>query len=225
MQQPPRNPPPDVESLWRVEATRYALLRRLAHSMRHHMVIHLQPIGMITEVLDRRLKASTTNFVHVQESMVRINGFSKAAVQSCLDVVSWLAPDATTPISVAAGVGECLSLLRSNLSFRGFTVREELQDGATPVLCCALRSVLPAALLTLTDRAKAPATLVVQAQSSPGAATVSLTVTPDQGAPGFAGEPPYRILDWDEVQALADAESVGMRREGDTVHLAFSAVR
>ena len=39
------------------EAARYALLRRLAPSMRHHLVVNLQPIGMIYEVMDRRLSA------------------------------------------------------------------------------------------------------------------------------------------------------------------------
>ena len=41
----------------RAEAARYALLRRLASSMRHHLVVNLQPIGMIYEVMDRRLRA------------------------------------------------------------------------------------------------------------------------------------------------------------------------
>ena len=39
------------------EAARYALIRRLAPSMRHHLVVNLQPIGMIYEVMDRRLRA------------------------------------------------------------------------------------------------------------------------------------------------------------------------
>ena len=41
----------------RADAARYALLRRLAPSIRHHLVVNLQPIGMIYEVLDRRLRA------------------------------------------------------------------------------------------------------------------------------------------------------------------------
>ncbi|NNU44225.1 hypothetical protein [Ramlibacter montanisoli] len=39
------------------EAARYALLRRLAPSFRHHLVVNLQPIGMIYEVMERRLRA------------------------------------------------------------------------------------------------------------------------------------------------------------------------
>src|SRR5205085_2062831 len=75
------------------EAARYALLRRLAPSMRHHLVVNLQPIGMIYEVMDRRLRATTPDLTHVRDSAGKINGFAKAALASCVDVVGWLAPD------------------------------------------------------------------------------------------------------------------------------------
>ena len=206
---------------WRVEAARYALLRRLAFAMRHHMVVHLQPIGMITEWMERRLNAAEPDLAQVQQSMDRINGFSRAAVQSCLDVVSWLAPDADATIELKAGIAECLSLLRSNLSFRGFTVRESIEDGQTPVGRAALRSVLPAALLTLTDTAAAPAIVMVSAYAGPSGATVSLSVESGRGSPGFAGDPPYRILGWDEVQALAEVDGAAIDRDGETAHLTF----
>src|SRR6476660_3059003 len=82
------------------EAARYVLLRRLAPSMRHQLVVNLQPIGMIYEVMDRRLKAPQPDLALVQESAHKINGFARAALNSCLDVVSWLAPDpdATTTL-------------------------------------------------------------------------------------------------------------------------------
>ena len=50
------------------EAARYTLLRRLAPSMRHHLVVNLQPIGMIYEVMDRRLKAPQPALAEVHES-------------------------------------------------------------------------------------------------------------------------------------------------------------
>jgi hypothetical protein len=105
-----------------VEAARYALLRRLAYAMRHHMVVHLQPIGMITEVMERRLRMPAPDIGQVHESMDKINGFSRAAVQSCLDVVSWLAPEPGVAIGLDAGVQECVAMLRSNFSFRGFAL-------------------------------------------------------------------------------------------------------
>src|SRR3954462_15394977 len=89
------------------EAARYALLRRLAPSFRHHLVVNLQPIGMIYEVMDRRLRASVPDLAHVQDSANKINGFAKAALTSCVDVIGWLAPDDTATTTVHEGVREC----------------------------------------------------------------------------------------------------------------------
>jgi hypothetical protein len=213
---------PAADSSWRVEAARYALLRRLAFAMRHHMVVNLQPIGMITEVMDRRLKAPTPDIAQVQESMARINGFSKAAVQSCLEVVTWLAPDPAATIALDAGIAECMAMLRSSMSFRGFTVRDQVSDGDTVISLAALRSMLPAALLTLTDAANAPADVLVKAQSTAWGADLTVSVVQGEGSPGFAGDPPYRVLGWDEVQSLAEAESVEMQREQGSVTLSFT---
>lgn len=94
------NEPAVFLSVARAEAARYALLRRLAPSMRHHLVVNLQPIGMIYEVMERRLRAPQPDLANVHESAQKINGFARAALDSCLDVVTWLAPEesATAPI-------------------------------------------------------------------------------------------------------------------------------
>ena len=136
-----------------VEAARYALLRRLAFAMRHHMVVHLQPIGMVTEVMERRLQSASPDLGQMRESMIKINGYSRAAVQSCLDVVSWLAPEDGATVALDMGVDECLALLRSSFAFRGFTLKDEVGSVSLTVARAGLRNVLPACLLALTDHA------------------------------------------------------------------------
>lgn len=206
-----------------VEAARYALLRRLAFAMRHHMVVHLQPIGMITEVMERRLQQASPDLAQVHDSMNKINGFSRAAVQSCLDVVSWLAPEDGAVVALDAGVEECLSLLRSSFNFRGFTIRNEVGVAAAQVARAGLRNVLPACLLALTDGAASPADVVVaQGQTAQGA-ELRLDLRPTDGAAGFAGDTPYRLLAWYEVEALARADGIGIERSGNAVRLTLPA--
>src|SRR3954463_12954570 len=86
------------------EAARYALLRRLAPSMRHHLVVKLQPIGMVYEVMDRRLRAPEPDLAEVHASARKINGFARDALNSCLDVVSWLAPQEEMLTTAGEGV-------------------------------------------------------------------------------------------------------------------------
>jgi hypothetical protein len=203
----------------RVEAARYALLRRLALAMRHNMVVHLQPMGMITELMDRRMLSGQADAPYVHESMGKIHMLARAAVDSCLDVVTWLAPvpDATIPLD--DGVQECLSLLRSNFSFRGFPVTEALGGVQLQVPRSAMRHVLPAVLLALTDRAPPPADVHLATQALPCAGAISIEVRPKAGEPGFPGNHPYRLLDWQEVELLARAEGVTLTRSAASVRL------
>src|SRR3954452_1863483 len=96
------------------EAARYALLRRLAPAMRHHLVVHLQPIGMVYEIMDRRLNAPQPNLAEVHEGAQKINSYARAALASCLDVITWLAPEDTARTTAAEGVRECLDLLQTS---------------------------------------------------------------------------------------------------------------
>ena len=205
----------------RVEAARYASMRRLAFAMRHHMVVHLQPIGMITEVMERRLQAPAPDIARVHQSMAKINGYSRAAVQSCLDVVSWLAPEAGTVVALSAGVQECVALLRSSFNFRGFVLKDEVGDSPATVSRAGLRNVLPATLLALTDRAESPAELVLSAQLAAEQVTLSAALRPTEGAAGFAGDAPYRLLEWHEVEALARADGIVVERAGDGARLSI----
>lgn len=204
-----------------VEAARYALLRRLALGMRHHMVVHLQPMGLITELMERRLKLPEPPWSQIHASMEKIHGLSRAAVDSCLDVVTWLAPAAGVRIGIDDGVAEVTGLLRSNFSFRGFVLVENLGGIAADTERSAVRHVLPAVLLALTDRAPTPAQVRVTTSLEEGCATVAVEVEPTTGEPGFPGNHPYRLLGWTEVDALALAEGVEVRRSGSGAYLRF----
>lgn len=197
-----------------VEAARYALLRRLAPSMRHHLVVNLQPIGMIYEVMDRRLRAPEPDLSHIQESAQRINTFARAALNSCQDVISWLAPDEPMGIDVGECASECASLLATSLSFRGFALRSEVGAMPKPVRRSAVRNVLTAALILLSDEIEPPAELQLEAQPQDAGAKLTLRLRPSVGEKGYMAETGYRKLAWADLQALAAAEGVQVAREG-----------
>lgn len=196
------------------EAARYALLRRLAPSMRHHLVVNLQPIGMVYEVMDRRLRAAQPDLAEVHDSAHKINGFARAALASCLDVVSWLAPDEEAQAPATEGVRECLGLLATSLTFRGYAIRNEIGALAGDVRRSAIRTVLTASLIHVTDKNTAPAELVLSSVPQAGAIVLVLTLRPAAGEQGFSPEPAYRPIEWRDVEALAAAESVAVSREG-----------
>lgn len=206
-------PPPEAE------AARYALLRRLAPSMRHHLVVNLQPIGMIYEVMDRRLRQPQPDLGHLQDSASKINGFAKAALASCLDVVSWLAPDDSVTVPVDAAVRECAALLATSLGFRGYALRNEVGPLEGVVRRSGVRCLLSAILVHATDHAAAPADLELEATDEGEAARLSVRVRATRGDRGFSAEANYRKLTWADVQALAQADGVQVSRDGERIDL------
>jgi hypothetical protein len=207
------------------EAARYALLRRLAPSMRHHLVVNLQPIGMIYEVMDRRLKAAQPDLAQVQESANKINGFARAALNSCIDVVSWLAPDDAVGTTVHEGVRECASLLATSLSFRGYALRNEVTVVPGQIRRSTIRILLTGALIHTTDHLKPPADLVLSAEAGQEAVTIALHVNMSEGDKGFSNEATYRKLDWNDFQALAVAEGVEVQRDDKSLRMTIPFVQ
>jgi hypothetical protein len=203
------------------EAARYALLRRLAPSMRHHLVVNLQPIGMIYEVMDRRLRAPVPDLGHVQDSAGKINGFAKAALNACIDVVGWLAPDETAATAVDDAARECAALLATSFSFRGYALRNEVAPGGGTIRRCAVRNLLSAALLHSTDQNPAPADLVLACVRAPEAAVLTLTLRPTKSDHAIATEPAYRRITWQDLEAIAASEGVAIARGQGSLELRF----
>jgi len=182
--------------------------------MRHHLVVNLQPIGMVYEVMDRRLRAPEPDLAEVHASARKINGFARDALNSCLDVVSWLAPQEEMLTTAGEGVRDCLGLLATSLAFRGYALRNEVQAVAGQVRRSAIRNVLSGALIHAADENQPPADIVLTAEPTQAGLLLTVTVRPTQGEQGFSEETGYRPLEWCDLQALAEAESVELKWEG-----------
>ncbi|HEX2547991.1 MAG TPA: hypothetical protein VHL79_24110 [Ramlibacter sp.] len=212
----------DVESQQqRVEAARYVLLRRLTLAMQHRMLKHLQPIDMISHVLQRRLSDPQPDLARVGADMEKVHGFTRDAVGANLDVVSWLAPEGDERIALDRGVDECLALLRSHFGFRGYHLCRAPSAAVEAVPRAAMRTVLTAVLFGLCDEARAPAQVTVRA---PGTATFPCVDVAVESMPGEAPkyQLSYRRFGWDEVQALAEDEGVTLRRSAGSARLQFA---
>lgn len=205
------------------EAARYALLRRIAPSMRHHLVVHLQPIGMVYEIMDRRLRADEPKLADIQDCAHKINGYAKAALASSVDVVSWLAPDPHVNTSVAAALAECLALVQTAFTFRGYALRTEAADDAAQVSRSGFRNLVTGALFFLTDDNPAPAEISIAARAEAGKVVVTLGLAPRTGEAGFGGAVNYRPITWPDVQALARADNAVLHRDGTRITISLAA--
>jgi len=204
-----------------VEAARYALLRRLAPALRHGMVGALHPVELIAEAIEQRLQAAVPDLANARENLGRIKNLSRSAVLSCTNLTSWLAPEEGAVTMLGEGIDECLALLNTDFSMRGFAVRNEAREIGVDVSRAALRNVLTASLIAAADAAPWPADLVLTAETSQEHAVLSILVRPSDRVAGFANAAAYRNLEWSDVGALAQAESVDLLREGDRITMRY----
>jgi len=210
-----------VISEQQIEAARYAVLRRLSPSLRHHMVRHLQPIGLIYGVMDHRLSRGEPDVQALRVHADKMNEFAKAALAQCIDIGTWLAPEPGTRVGLEAGVMECVGLLATTLHFRGFRLVNEVENLPCPVRLGALRMVLIAVLLEVTDALDEPANLTLSASADDETVTLRLQVTPREDGCVETYDDGYRKLAWADVQALACAEAVALSHEDALVTMRF----
>lgn len=200
------------------EAARYGVLRRLAPALKHDMVVNLQAVAMMAEVLNARLERGLTNPNEFQKSVSKINRLAREAVMTCLEVAAWIEPGEDEGIRLRDGVQECVALLAGNFNFRGFSICNDVPEVDFEVSREALRNLMSACLLTLTDAASPGADVMVNAEVSAGFAVLTVRCEARDGpheAMPYAVS--YRQLDWSDVQALALAESVELFRTADQI--------
>ena len=205
----------------RVEAARYAVLRRLAPALRHHLVRPLQPMTLIYSVMHHKLSAVTPDIKALQTQADKINELAQAALVQCIDISSWMAPEPGIFVELQAGVMECVGLVATTLHFRGFHLVNEVGDETRPVRQDSLRMLLIAALFEITDALNEPATVTMWSTCHANELVLSLQVNShDQGSIENYDDGCRKMV-WSDVQALAASEGVGLTREHGSVTLRF----
>lgn len=201
-------------------AAQHDILRRLTPPLRHDMVVHLQSLGMMAEALSARMDRAKVDQDDLQGSVSKLNRLSRQAVARCLDVCTWMEAAEDDTIPLRDGAEEVVGLLSTSLNFRGFDLHAELGDGDFPVSRSAVRFLLAAAILTLTDAATGPGEVMVRTEQSSSHGVVAVDFQP-QPEGGFtqlheSGEAP---LAWTEIQALALQHDVELLRNGQAIIL------
>ena len=217
--------PQAVPVVQAVEAARYAVLRRLAPCLRHQMVRPLQPIGLIYGLMHHKMDAAQPDVKSIRQDAEKINEFAKAAVDECMNMGAWLSPEPGVLISLEDGVMECVGLTATMLHFGGFRLVNEVEAMPVMVLRDAVRTVLSAVFFASTDSLTEPAALVIHAAvESAGISEVTLSVQIVSSGEGKANryEDGYRLLTWDDVQALALDAQVELARQDQLITMRFA---
>ena len=187
--------------------------------LRHNMAGALQPLIMVTTMLEKRLQKPDPDLAALARNSSQLNTLAREAATSCMDLMTWLAPKVSDLVTVVAGIKDAVGLVQTELSFKGFTVVNPIGDVPGELPRSLTRNVFMAALMALTDRAAAPANVVLSAQLAGNELVLTISIQPVQGELLPGGVPSYRNLEWEDVEALAELESVRLIRTADRVEL------
>lgn len=204
------------------EGARYALLQRLAPALQHHMMGQFQSMGMIAAMMEKRLQSADPDMVSVRKDCASLSSVSQTAVSSIINMMTWIEPQPASTMKFDAGVKECLGLLSTQFRFKGFAIVNEVPEIDAGVSSRALRSVLSATLIALSDLSQAPADLVIQAQALADSVELTITLRATNRSTKNVYPAAYRLLKWRDVQTLAEAEAVKLTHDDTGVRLTFS---
>lgn len=207
------------------EATRYALLRRLAPAIRHQMAGSFQPVTMMAALLEKRAVAATPNLPTLAKTTGEVRAQVAVATRSNLDLLAWIAPDPKARVALGTGIQDALHLVATELSFRGFKIVNQTEGLATEVALHHVRGVFVASLLALTDAATLSANVLLTAAREDQDLLVTMALKTVDTAAATTGPSDdfhlgwaaYRKLEWEDVAAIANADGVALK------HTAMSA--
>ena len=187
--------------------------------LKHNMAGALQPLSMMSAMLEKRLQKPDPDLAALASTSSKLNTMSRDASDHCLELMTWLAPKTGERVNVAVGIEDAAGLVMTELSLKGFTVVNQIGDVQAGLPRSLTRNVYLAALMALTDAAPAPAHVVLTAQLVDSALVLTISIQPVPGEllPGVAVS--YRKLEWEDVKALAESESVKLVYTADRVEL------
>lgn len=204
------------------DAARYRLLLRLAPAIRHDLFGALQVPELMIGMIERRVQSASPDLDKIREDLVLLRSASDKAVSSSMSFMSWIEPDGEQTSDVETAVFDCIAMLSLPLKLKGFNLLNDVAGIEARLSVTAVRQVLSAALIALSDHSEAPAALLVEAKATPGFIEISIFLSPADKAPRVFGAKADRPLEWREVEVLARAQSVQLTLTPIGAHLNFS---
>ncbi|MBW8721235.1 MAG: hypothetical protein JF626_04850 [Polaromonas sp.] len=177
---------------------------------------------MVAGMLERRLQKPDTDPEALLKNVRDILALSKEAAASCVDLMSWFAPKDDPLVTVHAGIAQCLAMLATELSFKGFSIVNKTDQVDEELPLSAFRNPFTAAVVALTDAAGGPRTVLVEAEPSGGGLSIRISLKNTLAAASMTAGKPYRRIEWRDVEALA-GESARLSHTEDKVALYFES--
>ena len=200
------------------EAACYAVLRRLIPVLRHDVAGAMQPVRMLMMVLERRVQIPEPDLQAITKNVTSVSALTKQATADCINALGWIASSEDISVSLRSSVDEAIKLLAMELSAHGLELVNGITDDSASATQSFLRSVFMGALLAFCDQRSAGTALQVTfeaASHSHQSGRLQLRMMLDDAQKSTAtldSVRKYRMIGWEDVQAMARSFSVKLER-------------
>ena len=196
------------------------LFGRVLPTLRHALVGELQALRFGVSIV----RASTVP-ADVATAIDRLGDQAGKAIARADAITRWFQPDEQASIAVDQAIVECLELVHTEYQMRGILRATDIGTGTSQVRSQSFCELLLACLLALGDDLPGAADVALRTRQRTSA--VWLTVRGDPAE--REGEEPRaalpRRLRWEDVDVLARAHSLVLKRRGHRIAVRFPVVR
>ncbi len=206
----------------KLEAAHFALLRRLAPSLRHRLMGDLQPVTLLAELAERQAAKGAAELEKTRDTIGKTRGQARTAVSSMMNVLAWITNEENPKVMLKEGIDLCVDLLRTDSEIRGVRiVRGECAAPEAIVERRALRIVTAAAIIAAVDMRPAPGEVKVSCAREDECVFVRIEPLRIGESPQDDGIGDARPLTWDDVDVLAEDGGVVLERRQNPLVVAY----
>jgi hypothetical protein len=199
-----------------VEAARHVLFGRILPSLRHSLVGELQALRFGVGIV--RASSSPTD---VETALSRLTDQATRSIERADAIAYWYQPDPEASIELQTAINECLDLVHGDWQMRGILVAQSGGGGTSRVRSRAFREVVMACLLALGDDLNGAADVALKVRRRGEGLWLTLRGDLADREGERLRAPLPRALSWSDVDALAGAHSVTLRRRGRRIAARF----
>ncbi|MGQ2964254.1 hypothetical protein [Methylophilus sp.] len=183
-------------------ALRFEIIKRLAPGFRHRMLGRMQPIALLSQLMDKKIQAGQTESGFLLKRLKELKDSLSAATNATVDLFSWLNPDDQNLQPLNSIVEECLDLLKMDIYTSNVVFHNTITSPAL-VKASRLRHVLAACLLTYIDSTEKAAQVTLSAQQVAGDWVLEMAMQPADAAPKQANAL-ATFVNWGSIALISE---------------------
>lgn len=206
------------------EAARYAVLERLMPILRHDVAGAMQAPRMLLMVMQKRLQAPQPDLQAIAQNVATIGTLTQQGTLSCMAALAWIVPGEDIDVGLHASVNEASAWLAMELSSHALVLVNGIEDEAVTAPQTFFRRIFLGAVLAFCDQHAGGGSLRVSVTPADAGSglhrQLQLNLLADTAGKCTAGKlavlhdaaPRSRLIDWSDVQAMAQSSGVHMAR-------------